>query len=51
MTSLGVGLSHDIEEERLNVEVECLVVEEQLGQKAQVLTELLVLIAIHLEEG
>ena len=50
MTALGVGFSHDIEEEGLDIEVEGLVVQKQFCQKTEVLTELLILIAVHFEE-
>lgn len=37
MKALAVILGHDVEEEGVRVVIECLVVEEALGQKAQVL--------------
>ena len=42
VAALGVGDGHDVEEEGLHVEVERLVVQEELGQQAQVLAVLLV---------
>ena len=46
--ALLVDLAEDVEEERDDVEVERLVVEEQLGQEAQVLAIQLVVLPIHL---
>ena len=43
--------SHDVEEERVCVVVERLVVEEELGEEAEVLRVRLVLAAVDLEEG
>ena len=45
---LPVHLAENVENERLDVEVEGLVVEEQLGQEAQVLAIQLVVLPIHL---
>ena len=45
---LPVHLAENVENERLNVEVEGLVVKEQLGQEAQVLAIQLVVLPIHL---
>ena len=42
MASLGVGDGHHVEEEGLHVEVERLVVQEELGQQAEVLAVLFV---------
>lgn len=38
MKSSGIHFGHDVKEERVRIVVECLVVEEQLGQQAQVLS-------------
>ena len=35
---VAVDLCQDVEEERLHIKVECLVVQEQFGQQAQILT-------------
>ena len=51
MTTLAVVLSQDIEEERLHVIVEGLVVEEELDQQTEVLAVDLVGVAVHLEHG
>ena len=50
MGALLVDLAQYVEEERDDVEVERLVVEEQLGEEAQVLRVRLVLAAVDLEE-
>ena len=50
MTTLAVVLSQDIEEERLHVIVEGLVVEEELDQQTEVLAVDLVGVAVHLED-
>ena len=42
MAALGVGDGHDVKEEGLHVEVERLVVEEELGQQAEILAVLFV---------
>ena len=49
MRALLVDLAEDVEEEGDDVEVEGLVVEEELGQQAQVLAVQPVLPAIHLK--
>ena len=49
MTTLTVILGEDIEQERLHVIVERLVVEKQLDEQAEVLTVDLVCVAVHLE--
>ena len=51
MTTLTVILGEDIEQERLHVIVERLVVEEQLDEQAEVLTVDLVGVPVHLEHG
>lgn len=38
MTPRVVGFSHDIEEKRLNIVIESLVIQEEFGQQTQVLT-------------
>jgi hypothetical protein len=45
---LLVHLAKDVEDERLHVEVERLVVQEQLGEQAEVLTVQLVVQPVHL---
>ena len=49
MTTLAVVLSQDIEEERLHVVVERLVIEEEFDEETEVLTVDLVGVAVHLE--
>ena len=49
MAAVGVGGGHHVEEERLDVVVERLVVEERLGDQTKVLTVLLVLLTTHLK--
>ena len=51
MTTRGVGRRHDVKEERLNVKVEGLVAQEQLGQQAEALAILLVAFPANLEHG
>ena len=51
MTTLAVILGEDIEQERLHVIVQRLVVQEQLDQETQVLTVDLVGVAVHLVHG
>lgn len=51
MEAARVHLGHDVKEERVRVVVECLVVEEEFGQQAQVLCVRLVLAAVDLEEA
>lgn len=46
-----VALGEDIKEEGLDIVVERLVVEEELGEQAQILTVDFVLLAIHLKHG
>jgi hypothetical protein len=48
VTAPVVALGHDVEEERLDIVVESLVVEEQFGHQAHVLAVDLVLLAVHL---
>ena len=48
MAAPVVALGHDVEEERLDIVVESLVVEEQLGHQAHVLAVDLILLAVHL---
>ena len=48
VAAVRVGGGHHVEEERLDVVVESLVVEEGLGDKAKVLAVLLVLLSTHL---
>ena len=50
VTALGVTLAHHVEEERVRVVVERLVVEKQLGEQAEVLGVRLVLPTVDLEE-
>ena len=45
-----VALAHDVEQERVGVVIQGLVVEEQLGQEAQILSVGLVLAAVDLKE-
>lgn len=49
MAAILVHLCQDVEQKRLNVEVECLVVQEELGHQAEVLAVDLVVTAIHLK--
>lgn len=49
ISPLSIPLTQDIEEEGVNIIVERLVVQEQLGQEAQVLAVDLVLAAVHLK--
>lgn len=51
MAALAVVFGEDVEEERFDVIVERLVVQEQLGQQAEVLAVDLVGVAVHLEDG
>ena len=48
MTAVRVGGGHHVEEKRLDVVVEGLVVEERLGDQTKVLAVLLVLLTTHL---
>ena len=48
MAAVRVGRGHHVEEERLDVIVERLVVKERLGDQAKVLAVLLVLLTTHL---
>lgn len=48
MTALGVGEGHHVEQERLHVVVQGLVVEEELSEEAELLAVLLVSSAVHL---
>ena len=48
---LRVALRHDVEEKRLNVKVERLVIEEELGHQAQALAVHLVQLSVDLEGG
>ena len=49
MAAVGVGGGHHVEEERLHVVVESLVVKERFGDQTKVLTVLLVLLTTHLK--
>ena len=49
VAAVGVGGGHHVEEERFDVVVESLVVEERLGDQTKVLTVLLVLLTTHLK--
>ena len=51
MAPLRVALRHDVEEKRLNVEVERLVIKEELGHQAQALAVHLVQLSVDLEGG
>ena len=51
MTALIVVLSEDVEEERLDVVVESLVVQEELDEQTEVLAVDLVRVAVHLEDA
>lgn len=51
MASFAVVFRQDIEQEGLNVVVQGLVVEEQFGEEAQVLTVYLVGVSVDLEHG
>merc|ERR1719450_1306538 len=51
MTSLAIVLCQDVEQERLHVIVERLVIQEQFDQKTEVLTVDLVGVTIHLKHG
>ena len=51
MKAVVVALAHDVEQERVGVVIQGLVVEEQLGQEAQILSVGLVLAAVDLKEG
>lgn len=48
-TLAATDLAQDVEEEGVDVVVQSLVVEEQLGQRAQVLPVLLLLASVHFE--
>ena len=50
MAAPGVILSHDVEEEWLDSEVECLVLQEQLGHETQALAVDLVFLSVNLED-
>ena len=50
MATPRVALGHNVEEERLNVVIQGLVVQEQLGQQAQVLAVDFLLLAVDLED-
>lgn len=51
MATFAVVLGEHVEEERLDVVVERLMIEEQLGEEAEVLAIDLVGVAVHLEDG
>ena len=51
MAATAVRLGHHIEEKWLNVEIECLVLQEQLGHQAEVLAVDLVFFSVHFEHG
>ena len=46
-----VRLCHHVEEERLHVKIECLVLQEQFGHQAEVLAVDFVLFSIHFKDG
>ena len=48
---LPVHLTEYVEDERLHIEIEGLVVEEQFGEKAEVLAIQLVVLPIHLKKS
>ena len=50
VTSFTVVDSQHVEKERLDIVVECLMVEEEFGQQAQILAVYFVDVAIHLED-
>lgn len=47
VTAFLIHLSQDVEEERLYIEVECLVIQEEFGHQTQVLAVDLMVSAIH----
>ena len=49
MAAAAVALGHDVEEERLDVVVEGLVIQKQFSQKAKILAVNLVLLAVYFE--
>ena len=49
VTALRVKLGHDVEEERLHIKVERLVLEEELGHETETLAVDLVLLPVHLK--
>ena len=51
VAALGVVLGQDVEEERLHVVVERLVIEEEFDEETEVLTVDLVGVAVHLENS
>ena len=51
MSSLLVHLTQDVEQEWLHIKIKCFVVQEQLGQKTQVLAVDLVVCSIHLVDA
>lgn len=51
MGSLLVDLAENVEKERLYIEVQCLVVEKQFGQEAEVLAIELVVATVSLKDG
>lgn len=51
VTAFCISQRHHIEQKRLDVIVQCLVVEEKLGQQAQVLAVRFVSLAIHLPDA
>ena len=51
MASGLVGVGHDVKEKRLDVEIQRLVIEEEFGQEAEILTIHFVLFAVHFEHG
>ena len=50
MVALVVALAHDVKEERVRVVIEGLVVQEELGEKAEVLGVHLVLASVNFEK-
>ena len=51
VTATTVRLRHHVEEERLNVKIERLVLQEQFGHQAEVLTVDFVLFSVHFKDG
>ena len=50
MAATAVCLGHHVEEKGLNVKVECLVLQEQLGHEAEVLAVDFVFFSVHFED-
>ena len=51
MAATAIGLRHHVEEERLDVEVERLVLQEQFGHQTEVLAVDFVLFSVYFEHG